>query len=352
MPGRIWQRGAVALLAAGAIAAALAIGLGGGGASAGGIVDLPDYLNPDSRAVAAREGELAPDFELETLDGSRFRLSDWRGHPVLLNFWASWCGPCRQEMPALVDLQARHLQDGLLVVGVNMEESRGPARDFANEFRVNFPLPMDFSGNVTDEYLQIGPPNSYFIQPDGTIRQLIIGGGTPEQLAAEVAQILQDLDEPIGSRMLTGLKAVPAALTPDGLEVAATAGAVAPDFLLEFSDDAQQRWRLTDQRGRPFVLIFQPPSCRNCADAVAAALAAATEAGFAAVLVIEQDESEQPPGNATVLSWHQGVADVFGAGARERFVVIGADGVIQSTTADGGDLASVLSRLTTAAAAG
>ncbi len=345
------QRVVVGLFAAAAIGGALLIGLSGGnGVSAAGITDLPDYLNQQSLSVAARQGALAPDFELQTLDGSRFRLSDWRGHPILLNFWASWCGPCRQEMPALVQLQAQHIDDGLLVVGVNMSESSGDAQSFADELQLNFPVPMDFSGNVTDRYLQIGPPNSYFINPDGTIRELIIGGGAFPELSAQVDRILAELDAPVGSLMLTGLKAVPTALIPAAATVATTVGSIAPDFLLRLENGQNPLWRLIDQRGVPLVLLFQPPSCRDCDDVTSAAATAAVSRGYQPVVVAQPstDEAAAAPGadaGAALLDWDQTVADIFAAGSAQRFVVIGADGVVQAVANAGQDLGAVLAAL-------
>ena len=68
---------------------------------------------------------------------------------MVLNFWASWCAPCRREMPVLIRLQEQYREAGLIVVGVNIEEARSPAGDFAAEFGINFALPMDFDGAVT-----------------------------------------------------------------------------------------------------------------------------------------------------------------------------------------------------------
>ena len=136
--------------------------------------DLPDAALPPDDAI----GRLAPDFELETLDGGRFRLSDWAGHPVVLNFWASWCAPCRREMPVLIRLQEQYREAGLIVVGVNIEEARSPAGDFAAEFGINFALPMDFDGAVTRRYGiggTLGPPHTMFLDADGVIRTIFRG---------------------------------------------------------------------------------------------------------------------------------------------------------------------------------
>jgi len=90
---------------------------------------------------SARRGFAAPDFTLETLDGSQLTLSDLRGRPVMLNLWASWCLPCRIEMPAIERVYQRHLDDGLAVVGLNVTalDSETAARAFAQEFRTELP---------------------------------------------------------------------------------------------------------------------------------------------------------------------------------------------------------------------
>ncbi len=153
----------------------------------GGVVALPAELVVDGREVGSRSGELAPDFELQTLDGETFRLSDYRGQPILINFWASWCGPCRREVPALIRAQTEHGESGLLIVGVNIEEADDPAQEFASEFGINYVLPMDYSGTVFRAYGgggPNGPPRSFFVDPDGVIVR-IYAGQAPDELIAE-----------------------------------------------------------------------------------------------------------------------------------------------------------------------
>ena len=167
-------------------------------------------------------GALAPDFELETLDGGRFRLSDWRGHPVLLNFWASWCPPCRREIPVLVRLQHQYREAGLVVAGVNIEEARRSAAAFRDEFSINFTLPMDFGGGVTRQYEVVGPPNSIFIRPDGVIDTIFIGQAPDDAFEEQVAALMTTLDEAVGEDLLPGPKALPLRFNPDGIPEALT----------------------------------------------------------------------------------------------------------------------------------
>ena len=150
---------------------------GSGGASpAGGfgIVATPANLNPSGKAPAAAEGRVAPNFLLQGLDGGSIQLSAFRGRPVLLNFWASWCGPCRAETP---DLQ-RLAEDvpSLVVLGVNQQEDPGTARDFATELRLTYPIALDRSGEVSLGYrIGLGIPVSFLIGPDGVIQHVYPG---------------------------------------------------------------------------------------------------------------------------------------------------------------------------------
>ncbi len=95
---------------------------------------------------------LAPDFELTTLDGNRVKLSDYRGKAVLLNFWATWCSPCKVEMPWFVDMQKHYGNDGLVILGVAMDDSDTPKiAQFASEMGVNYPVLLG-TDKVSEEY--------------------------------------------------------------------------------------------------------------------------------------------------------------------------------------------------------
>lgn len=149
---------------------------GGGGGMAGedgfGVVALPEALNATGAAPAAAVGRAAPAFRLRAPDGSVVTLTDFRGRHVLLNFWASWCGPCRGETPAL---RAFHEERGagVTVVGVNQQESRAAAAAFAEEFGVPYPIALDADGRVSAAYrVSTGLPVSFLIDPEGVVRQI------------------------------------------------------------------------------------------------------------------------------------------------------------------------------------
>ena len=152
-----------------------------------GIVDLPPGKNSTGPAPAAEVGRVAPDFVLEGLDGSQVRLSDLQGHPLLVNFWASWCIPCREETPGLIQAYEQNRKDGLLVVGINLQEAPERARQFANDFSINYPVVLDRKGQVARAWRIGGPmqglPVSYFIDGQGIVRKIVLGPVRQKDLA-------------------------------------------------------------------------------------------------------------------------------------------------------------------------
>jgi cytochrome c biogenesis protein CcmG, thiol:disulfide interchange protein DsbE len=140
-----------------------------------GPVELPAALRTGGLDVGVEEGELAPDFLLGSLDGSEIRLSGLRGQPVVINFWATWCAPCRQELPQFVAAYDRFRNDGLVVLAVNMQEGKSIARGYAEDFGMQFPIAIDVDGEVGDEYRLLGLPMTYFIDRDGIIRSVFTG---------------------------------------------------------------------------------------------------------------------------------------------------------------------------------
>jgi len=120
--------------------------------------------------VGIEPGETAVDFELETLDGEIIRLSDLRGEKVLLNFWATWCPPCREEMPEMQEFHDDY-EDDIQVVAVNYSETDDKVIEYLDEFGYTFPSPMDRSGAVGDEYEVLSLPTTYFIGTDGKVQE-------------------------------------------------------------------------------------------------------------------------------------------------------------------------------------
>ena len=138
-----------------------------------GVVPLPQS---SGAAAAAREGRPAPDFRLVTPSGDTLRLSDLRGAYVLLNFWASWCGPCRGETPDLQRLSERTAHTRLRVLGVNQQETAAQAAAFATEFGVSYPIVLDRNGDVSAAYrIGRGLPVSLLLDPSGVVVRIYLG---------------------------------------------------------------------------------------------------------------------------------------------------------------------------------
>ena len=123
-----------------------------------------------AHAIASQDD--APDFTLKNLQGSNIRLSEYRGQVVLLNFWASWCGPCRQEMPLLDRIHQRYQDAGFAVVSVNVEGDQVPARALAQETGVTFPVLIDTNQQVSELYGLEAMPSSILIDRDGVVRYI------------------------------------------------------------------------------------------------------------------------------------------------------------------------------------
>jgi thiol-disulfide isomerase/thioredoxin len=130
---------------------------------------------PASRMVGDVRGIPAPNFELASLDGQRVKLSDYRGKAVLLNFWATWCSPCKVEMPWFVELQKKYGNEGLVILGVAMDDSDEPKiAQFASEMGVNYPVLLG-TDKVSEEYGNVEfLPTSFYIDREGRI----VGKGT------------------------------------------------------------------------------------------------------------------------------------------------------------------------------
>lgn len=132
---------------------------------------------PVSTAVAPEVGAIAPDFELRALTGETIRLSDLRGRPVILNFWATWCPPCRREMPALEVVWQQYNRGDVMVLGVDQGESPAVVEEFIRTAAgVSFPLLLDMDQSVGDAYLVHSMPTTFFIDAAGHIRDIRVGG--------------------------------------------------------------------------------------------------------------------------------------------------------------------------------
>jgi len=135
----------------------------------------------------------APDFALELFDGTEFRLSDNRGKVVLINFWASWCPPCRDEAPDLQALYDDYRSLGFTILGVNMlESSRRKALDFMAEFGIRYGNGEDIGERVTNLYRVEAPPESFLIDREGYVRRFFIGNIRYDDVSGSIEALLAE----------------------------------------------------------------------------------------------------------------------------------------------------------------
>ena len=133
---------------------------------------------------APREGFLAPEFTLTTLDGDSVTLSDLRGQAILVNLWATWCPPCRAEMPAMQKMYDEYKGQGLVVLALNMtyQDNSSAIDPFVRENGLTFPILLDTTGSVAEKYELRSLPSSFFIGRNGIIQEVVIGGPMSEAL--------------------------------------------------------------------------------------------------------------------------------------------------------------------------
>jgi thiol-disulfide isomerase/thioredoxin len=138
---------------------------------------LSQAVSPDlsTAKVGTRIGLTAPDFTLPTTGEKEFKLSDYRGRNVILNFWATWCGPCRFEVPALKALQDKYNDGSIAIVAVNTLDNADSARSYAADNGLNFVIPIDPRGDVSSLYNIRGMPTTLFINAKGIITSIKIG---------------------------------------------------------------------------------------------------------------------------------------------------------------------------------
>jgi thiol-disulfide isomerase/thioredoxin len=150
---------------------------------------LPVTANPGELSPEPAVGRVAPDFALPTVAGETLELSALRGKPVVLNFWATWCGPCRREMPAL-EAASQRFADHVVFVGVDQGEPHEIVAQYLEEMGVTFVVPLDSHMTVGDRYNVRGMPTTYFIDETGVIRHLWMGEMNAVILAEGIAKIL------------------------------------------------------------------------------------------------------------------------------------------------------------------
>jgi peroxiredoxin len=187
LPSIVLPLGLVVVIVAGLLYFESSGGGGGSGDSGFGTVALPAALNPTGEAPAARVGRAAPDFLLASLAGDDLRFSDLRGQPLIANFFATWCTSCRYETPDLITFYEAHRDAGLVLLGIDLQESSDLVQRHTDEFGITYPIVLDSDGEVSRTWQIGGPsqgvPSTYFIDGSGVVQKIVFGSIGPEELA-------------------------------------------------------------------------------------------------------------------------------------------------------------------------
>jgi len=136
-------------------------------------------------------GALAADFSLTGLNGKQVRLSDYRGKVVLIDYWATWCAPCKVEIPKLVELQKKYANDGLQVIGISMDDGPEPVREVVRDFAINYPVAL---GNVkvAEAYGGVlGLPVAFLVDRKGHIYRKLVGDAEMQLVETDVQSLLK-----------------------------------------------------------------------------------------------------------------------------------------------------------------
>jgi peroxiredoxin len=156
---------------------------------------VPEGSNISAVIVAPKEGFMAPDFTLPTLEGESITLSDLNGSAILINIWASWCPPCRAEMPAMQSIYEKYHDDGFIILAVNAtnQDSLPSVNQFIQSNQLTFPVLLDTDGKVSTSYQLLSLPTSLFVDKNGIVQEVVIGGPMSEALLLDqVKSLLED----------------------------------------------------------------------------------------------------------------------------------------------------------------
>ncbi len=136
-------------------------------------------------------GNPAPNFQLHNLDGEPVSLSDFRGESVLINFWATWCPPCRAEMPYLQQVYDEWSGIGLVLLTINIGESSSKVEEFMQDYNLSFPVLLDTKRDVAQKYNVRGIPTTFFIDKDGIIQDMKVGAfQSKEEIESSLSKII------------------------------------------------------------------------------------------------------------------------------------------------------------------
>ncbi len=135
-------------------------------------------------------GQPAADFSIEKFDGGTFHLNDYKGQPVLINFFASWCISCGTEVPVLAKVSAEFQEKGVIFVGVAINDTEKKAREFIGKYNLSYATGLDKNGNIRRDYQLYGMPTTLFVDRQGIISSLHLGGVSEDVLRHELEKLL------------------------------------------------------------------------------------------------------------------------------------------------------------------
>ncbi len=147
--------------------------------------------NQQEVSIGTNVGEIAPDFTLFDLDGNELSLSDFRGKVVFINFWATWCPPCRAEMPEIESIYQDYKDKDVVVIGVDILETEELVREFVQRGGYNWIFVIDLTGEVAANYNIQAIPTSFFIDREGVIRAINIGAMTKRAMEDKLAEAMR-----------------------------------------------------------------------------------------------------------------------------------------------------------------
>ncbi len=158
----------------------------GGGAQSQAVT-----VTATARGAAPRVGRPAPDFELTLLDGTKVRLSDYRGRPVWINFWASWCPPCRAENPDIQEVYEAHKdQHGLVLLAPAIGERQSDVASYMERADLHYPVGLDTDTQIAADYRVLGIPTHVFIDADGIVREIRVGAMSKKTMEKKIQELL------------------------------------------------------------------------------------------------------------------------------------------------------------------
>jgi thiol-disulfide isomerase/thioredoxin len=148
-------------------------------------------VTASSRGSAPKVGKPAPDFELTLVDGTKVKLSDYRGHPVWINFWASWCPPCRAENPDIETVYNAHKDgDGLVLLAAAIGEGRDAVAGYMQRADLHYPVGTDSDTQIAADYRVLGIPTHVFIDREGIVRDIRVGAMSKKTMEKKVSAIV------------------------------------------------------------------------------------------------------------------------------------------------------------------